>query len=73
MALANGGLLALYKHIEILVNSSLRVTKKKGFGHLKNSGEQSRVILALLLLPFTVYRGNCNKIAIFRPICVYGL
>ena len=28
MALANGGLLALYKHIEILVNSSLKATKK---------------------------------------------
>ena len=43
-------LLAQYKHIEILVNSSLKATKKKkiAYSHLKNSGELSRAILALL-------------------------
>ena len=29
------GLLALYKHTEILGNSSLKVTNKSGYGHLK--------------------------------------
>ena len=53
MALVNwggGGLLALYRHKEILVNSSLKATKKKenGYDPLKNSGEQSRAILCLL-------------------------
>ena len=44
------GLLALYGHKEIFVNSSLKATKKKktGKGNLKNSGERSRAILALL-------------------------
>ena len=50
------GLLALYKHIEILVNSSLKAEKKKnGYGHLKNSGERSRAILALLFVFFFFY------------------
>ena len=49
MALANGGYLHR-TNIEILVNSSLKAKKKKkiGYGHLKNSGERSRAILALL-------------------------
>ena len=42
------GLLALFNYIEIFVNSSLKVTKKFGYGHLKNSGERSRAILTLL-------------------------
>ena len=48
MALTNGGC----KHVEILVNFSLKATKKKkkkdGYGHLKNSSERSRAILAVL-------------------------
>ena len=44
------GLLALYGHKEILVNSSLKVTEKIGYGHLKNSGERSRAIQGLLFL-----------------------
>ena len=44
------GLLALYEHIEILVNSSLKVTKENGYGHLKNSGERSKANLALLFI-----------------------
>ena len=52
MALANGGYLHC-TNIEILVNSSLRATKIKiGYGHLKNSGERSRAILALLFHSF---------------------
>ena len=47
-SISKWGLLALYKHKEILVNSSLKATKQIGYGHLKNSGEQSRAILALL-------------------------
>ena len=50
MALVNGGYFALYGHKEILVNSSLKATKKNGYGHLKNSGERFRAILALLLV-----------------------
>ena len=42
------GLLALYRHKEILVNSSLKEEKKNGKGNLKSSGERSRAILALL-------------------------
>ena len=43
-------LLALYRHEEILVSSSLKPTKKKtGKSNLKKSGERSRAILALLL------------------------
>ena len=43
-------LLALYRHKEILVNSSLKATKKRiGKSNLKKSGERSRAILALLL------------------------
>ena len=46
-------LLTLYRHKEILVNSSLKATKKKkkkkiGYNNIKNSGERSSVILALL-------------------------
>ena len=43
------GLLALYGHKGILVNS-LKATKKNGYGPLKNVGERSRAILALLFL-----------------------
>ena len=53
-AISEWRLLALYRHKEILVNSSLKVTQKKkkiGWGNLKKSGERSRAILALLL-PF---------------------
>ena len=42
---------ALYKHIEIFVNSSLKATKN-GYGHLKNSGKRSRATLALLFFFF---------------------
>ena len=45
------GLLALYRHKEILLNSSRKATKKKnGLGNFENAGERSRAILALLLL-----------------------
>ena len=43
------GLLALYRLKEILVNSSLKATKKKNH---KKSGEQSRAILTLLFYCF---------------------
>ena len=44
-------LLVLYRHKEILVNSSLKATKKKiGQSNLKISGERSMAILALLIL-----------------------
>ena len=49
MALVNGGYLHCRDMKKILVNSSLKVTKRKiGSSHLKNSGERSRAILALL-------------------------
>ena len=49
------GATALYGHKEILVNSSLKATKKIGHhGSLINSGEQSRVIFALLF-PITEF------------------
>ena len=49
-------LLALYRHKEILVNSSLKATKKKKLARAisKKSGERSRAILALLFF----IRGN---------------
>ena len=47
------GLLAPYRQRNFLKNSSLKATKKKkkkkiGYGSLKNLGELSRAILALL-------------------------
>ena len=43
MALVNGGYLHCRDMKKILVNSSLKVTKRKiGSSHLKNSGERSR-------------------------------
>ena len=54
MALVNGG----YLHCtdkEILVNSSLKVRKKNSYGPLKNSVEQSRVILALFCPFLTIF------------------
>ena len=56
MALANGGYLHCPK-IETIVNSSLKASKEIGYGHLKNSGERSRAILALL---FIVLECNTN-------------
>ena len=57
MALSEWGLLALYGHNKILVNSSPKATKKKiGYGHLKiqmsNPGPSwpSCFLLLLLLL-----------------------
>ena len=51
MFLVNGGFLhRTDRRIEILVNSSSETAKKIGYGSLKNLGEQSRAILALLFL-----------------------
>ena len=45
-----GATCTVHTCIEILVNSSLKTTTKKNcYDHLKNSGEQSRAILALLI------------------------
>ena len=49
MALAKGEYLHC-TNIEIIVNSSLKATKEIGYGHLKNSGERFRAILALLFI-----------------------
>ena len=48
MALAKGEYLHC-TNIEIIVNS-LKATKEIGYGHLKNSGERFRAILALLFI-----------------------
>ena len=40
---------------EILVNSSLKVTKKIGYGHLKYTDERSRAILASCLTSTFAY------------------
>ena len=49
MALAKGEYLHC-TNIGIIVNSSLKATKEIGYGHLKNSGERFRAILALLFI-----------------------
>ena len=49
MALAKGEYLHCTNK-EIIVNSSLKATKEIGYGHLKNSGERFRAILALLFI-----------------------
>ena len=46
MALVNGGYLYCTDIKKIL----LKATEKIGYGHLKNSGERSRAILALFFL-----------------------
>ena len=46
------------RHKDFLVNSSLKATKKIGWGNLKNSGERSRAILALL---FSILFGRLKK------------
>ena len=67
MALGNGGLLALYRHEEILQNSYLKQPPKKfGYGPLKNSDEQSRAISALLLEGRKHYIKK--EIAAFSPV-----
>ena len=58
-------LLALYRHKEIPVNSSLKATKKIGWINLKKSGERSRAILALWFNNFNTfckefYTCTCN-------------
>ena len=69
-------LLALYRHKEILVNSSLKATKKKiGKSNLKKSGERSRAILALLLYFDIVLHNfqwfNIVFIKFFDLICLF--
>ena len=55
-------LLALYRHKEILLNSSLKATKKKiGKSHRKKSGEWSRAILALLFSIFVKFSSQDLK------------
>ena len=45
------GLLELYGHKGILVNSSPKATQKNAYGPLKNSGERSRAILFFFTPP----------------------
>ena len=61
MALAKGEYLHC-TNIEIVVNSSLKATKEIGSGHLKNSGERFRAILALLFIVVIV--GMLHKLLI---------
>ena len=61
MALAKGEYLHCMK-IEIIVNSSLKATKEIGYGHLKNSGERFRAILAFLFIVVIV--GMLHKLLI---------
>ena len=42
MALVNGGVPALYKHRDIFVNSSLKATKKNGYGLMNKFCNEER-------------------------------
>ena len=59
-------LITLYGHKEIFVNSSLKVTKKKKIGYcpLKNEGERSRSILALLSLFSSYFLSSSVRVSL---------
>ena len=66
MVLVSGWLLALYRHKDILVNSSLKATNKLARAISKKSGERSRAILALLFVSSVIFTKIYNEVRLLH-------